>query len=303
VGAVRFYHLVYLVTETCSSIKQTKVTNLIAIGTIAISLSIFGVFLLVYVNLNAIAQKWSEAVHMTIYLKNELPEGQIPALEKTLKELKQIESVSFVSKEEALRIFQDRLKGQESLLAGMTGNPLPASFEVKIKKRYQNPEGMKMLAATLEKFQEVEEVQYGQDWLESLTALVGLLRLVSLFVGSLLFAALVFIISNTIKLTLYARKEELDIMRLVGATDGFIKGPFLIEGVFRGVVGSSCALFILYLVYNLFVSYLKQSSYLLLKFLSLSFLPTDLMIGLLLFGGVMGWFGSVLTLRRFLNTY
>lgn len=300
---MRFYHFIYLITETWSSIRQTTMSNLITIGTIAIALSIFGVFLLIYVNLNAIFQKWSEAVHMTVYLKDDPTEEQVKTLEDSLKELKQVETVFFVSKEEALRIFQERLKGQESLLAGMTGNPLPASFEIKIKKRYQNVEGIKGLAALIGKFQEVDEIQYGQDWLESLAAVIGLLKLMGFFVGSLLFTALVFIISNTIKLTLYARKDELDIMKLVGATDGFIKGPFLMEGIFRGIVGSFCALGILYLVYTLFVSNLQHSSHFLLKFLSLSFLSMDLIIGILIFGGLMGWCGSALTLRRFLNTY
>jgi cell division transport system permease protein len=300
---MKLYLLLYILSEAYASIKQTKVTNLIAIGTIAVSLSIFGVFLLVYVNLNVTVQKWSEAVHITIYLKDGLPEEQLITLEKSLKELKQIETASFISKEQALKVFQERLKGQESLLAGMTGNPLPASFELKIKQRYQTLEGMKMLATQIEKFQGVDEVQYGQEWLESLSAVAGLLKLVSFFVGILLFAALVFIISNTIKLTLYARKEEIDIMRLVGATEGFIKGPFLIEGIFRGVIGSFCALLILYGVYHIFTSNLKHSSYFLLQFLSLSFLPVYLIIGILLFGGFMGWCGSALTLRRFLNIY
>lgn len=300
---MRFYHLIYLVTETCSSIKQTKMSNLITIGTIAISLTIFGVFLLIYVNLNAIFQEWKEAVQITVYLNNDLTEEAIKTLENSLKEFKQIEAISFVSREEALKIFQARLEGQESLLAGMTGNPLPASFEIKIKKRYQNLESVKTLAGLIEKFQGIDEVQYGQDWLESLAAVIGLLKFLGFFVGCLLFAALVFIISNTIKLTLYARKDELDIMKLVGATDWFIKGPFLMEGIFRGVVGSSCSLLILYLVYKIFVSNLNHSSYLLLKFLSLSFLPSDLMTGIIIFGGLMGWCGSALTLRRFLSTY
>lgn len=300
---MRLYPFIYLISETYASIKQTKISNFIAIVTIAVSLSIFGVFLLVYVNLNEVVQRWSEAVHMTVYLKDPLSDEQIKALEKALSELKQIEAISFVSKEAALKTFQERLKGQESLLAGMTGNPLPASFEIKIKKRYQSPEGMKVLAAVIEKFQGVDEVQYGQDWLESLSAIVSLLRLVGFFVGSLLFVGLVFIISNTIKLTLYARKEELDIMRLVGATDRFIRGPFLIEGVFRGIVGSSCSLLLLYLVYKVFISSLNHSSYILFKFLSVSFLSSDLIIGILIFGGLMGWCGSALTLKRFLNTY
>ena len=300
----RFHLLTYFIREAIVNMTRSKVPNAIAVGMIAVSLSIFGIFLLIYLNLNAVARRWSDSVQVIAYVDESITEDQQMQLDAHIREIQAIDDVKFVSSEEALEEFKTRLVGHEELLDGVAdANPLPASFEIRLKPKYQNFASVQAVVDMLAQIPHLEDFQYGQTWLENLTIVINLLKFIGVFLGIFLFLTIIFIISNTIKLTLYTREEELNIMKFVGATETFIKGPFLAEGIMRGFLGATGSLVIIYLMYQLFLAVLHSSSSSLFMFLSLSFFSWSVMIGILVLGSFLGWCGSLFTLHKFLRTY
>ncbi len=197
--------------------------------------------------------------------------------------------------------FRKSLKGKEGLLEGIGRNPLPASFELKIEKQFRYIEFIRLLSERFSKLDGVDEVQYGEEWFSNLIAFLNLLKITGFFIGSLFAVAIIFIISSTISLSLYAREEEIGIMKLLGATNGFIKTPFIIEGMFQGAVGSAIAILILNAVYHLFTQNLILSPWLFLVSSNPSFLPRYLIAGLVLVGPILGIIGSLSSINRFLR--
>jgi cell division transport system permease protein len=285
--------------------SRNKLLNSIAIGMIAVSLAIFGIFLLIYVNLNSVARHWTDSVQIIAYFHDPLTNDQSLQIDAKIREIPYIEEVTYISQDDALKKFEERLVGHEQLLEGLAdSNPLPASFEIRVKRKYRDLAGVQKVVKRLqEKLPSVNDIQYGQKWLENLTTVINMLRFIGVFLGIFLFLTVIFIISNTIKLALYTREEELNIMKFVGATEAFIKGPFLAEGIIRGFSGSVLSLFILFLVHKLFTTIIHYSSSSLFTFSSISFLSMTAMINIILLGSFLGWCGSLLTLHKFLKTY
>ncbi len=299
----RFHLLRYFTREALTTIKRNTLLNLLTIAMIAVSLSIFELFLLIYLNLNTIVSHWSDSVQLIAYIDRQpSPEEQL-RLDSLIRELPSVDSVKFVSPETALETLRQRLKGHEDVLEGLEYNPLPASFEIRLQRKHQNLESVQQAVTLLEALQEFDDIQYGRQWLENLTAVIIMLRFSGIFLGLFLFLTVIFTVSNTIKLTLYSREEELNIMKYIGATESFIRGPFLAEGIVRGLLGASVSLLFLYLLFILFTTIIRFSSSSLFQFASIRFFSSYYIIGLLLLGSILGWCGSLLTLHKFLKTY
>ena len=299
----RFQLLRYFIREALLNIKRNKLLNTITIAMIAVSLSIFGLFLLIYVNLNTIVRHWSDSVQIIAYLDQQPSDDERLQIDSLIRDIASVDSVDFVSQEKALEKLKQRLSGHEDLLEGLESNPLPASFEIRLQRKAQNLEGVQEVVAQLKSISKFDDIQYGRKWLENLTIVINILKFLGVFLGLFLFLTVIFIVSNTIKLTLYSREEELNIMKYIGATESFIKGPFLAEGIVRGFLGSTCSLIFLYLLFLLFVTVTRFSSSSLFQFASIRFFSFSFMVGMLVLGSVLGWCGSLLTLHRFLKTY
>ena len=299
----RLHLLKYFIREAFTNIKRNKLLNTITIAMIAVSLSIFGLFLLLYINLNTVVRHWSDAVQIIAYIDQQPSEDEQLRINSLIRAIPSVDSVNFISQEEALETLKQRLSGHEDLLEGLENNPLPASFEIRLQKKHQNLEHVQTIVAQLENSSEFNDIQYGRQWLENLTTVINILKFLGVFLGLFLFLTVIFIVSNTIKLTLYSREEELNIMRYVGATESFIKGPFLAEGLVRGFLGSTLSLLFLYLLFLLFMTVTRFSSSSLFQFASIRFFSYHFIVGLLVLGSVLGWCGSLLTLHKFLKTY
>jgi len=190
------------------------------------------------------------------------------------------------------------LKGHEGVLEGVDKSVLPASFEVTVSEDYRDPGRMPGLVERLEKFSWAEDVQWGQEWIKKFSGVLRFMEAGALFMGVFLAAATVFIITNTIRLTVYARKEEIEVMRLVGASDVFIKMPFFLEGVIQGVAGGVLALGILLLGRAVLLS--GMPAY--LTFIVDTPVSVAALLLLLVSSGiVMGVAGSLISMGRFLK--
>jgi cell division transport system permease protein len=291
----------YFVSRAFSNIRQNIFVNILTIVTIAMALLILSLFLLLFVNLEGAADDWSKRVQITAYFDQELQPDELNALRGRVQSLTGTDHLAYVSKEEAIGRFRARLKGQESLLDGVTADVLPASFEITLKRASRTSEAIEAYVAALKNIPGVSEVQYGEEWVKRFNTFMNFMRMVGALLGGFLVLAVIFIVSNTIRLTIYARKEELELLGLVGATRFFIKAPFLIEGVLQGAVGAVLALVVLT---GFYMAFLHNAG----DFLSfnpaeagLSFLPPNYLLGIFGGGVALGFLGSLTSLKRFVN--
>lgn len=291
----------YFLARALANIRQNVFINIVTVGTITLALLIIALFLLVYVNLEGVADDWSKKVQVTAYFEQELPQAVITALKENIQRLPETDKVEYVTKYDALKRFRARLKGQESLLEGVSPEVLPASLEISLRKGSRGSDSVEAYVAKLKKIAGIGEIQYGEEWVRRFTTFLNFMRMVGVLLGGFLLLAVVFIVSNTIKLTIYSRRDELEILSLVGATRFFIKAPYVIEGMLQGAAGGASALLILSAFY---MGFLHNAG----NFLSfnpatagLSFLPVSHIVGIL-FGGVMlGFLGSLTSLKRFVS--
>ncbi|HJV64953.1 MAG TPA: permease-like cell division protein FtsX [Geomonas sp.] len=296
-----FGRLRYFSERALANLRQNLFVSAVTVGTIALALLIASLFLLVYVNLEGMAEGWSDKVQVTAYFDKEPAPLAVAALKGRVKAIPGTSKVVFVTQLEAEQRLKSRLKGQESLLEGITPEVLPASLEIGLDREHRDSASVAAYVAALKRIDGIGEVQYGEEWVRRFSTFMNLFRLMGLLLGSFLAITVLFIVSNTIKLTIYARKEELELLGLVGATRLFIKAPFLIEGVLQGALGALLSQLALLVCYYAF---LKNAG----NFLGvnpaaagLSFLPATHLAALLLGGVLLGFIGSLTSLRRFVN--
>jgi len=237
--------LAHYIGEALLNIRLNWTTTVIAVATTAFTLACFGVFLLLYLNLRAVATSLQSDFKVVVYVQESVPAQGVAQLQSLLKADPGVQVVSYVSKEQALADFRAQFPADSHLLQGLGENPLPASFVVSLSPSLRSPDAVRRWAERVKSVPGVEQVQYSRDWIDNLTAIVGYLELVAVGIGTVLSAASATIIASTIRLTLYARREEIEIMRLIGATSSFIRIPYLIEGTMLGMMGSAVALAIL----------------------------------------------------------
>lgn len=287
----------YFIREVAISLKRNNWMSLASIGTVTISLFILGLFLMVVVNLDRMASTLESQVQISVYLKDDITKPQTDAIEQKLKNLQGIDTINYISKDEAMKRFQERLGDQKYLLNALDNtNPLPNAFEITVK----DPQMVKSASKEVENLPGVDTAVYAQDVVEHLFDITKLIRYIGLSVIIFLAAATVFIIANTIRLTVFARRKEIAIMKYVGATNWFIRWPFLLEGVILGFIGGDIAAVLLRLAYMA----LTQKVYDMMAFFPLiplyPFL-TYITAAIIASGIVIGALGSVISIKRYLE--
>ncbi len=291
--------LVYFLRKALENIWTNPFLSLVTLSTIAISMLILGLFSLIYLNVQQSLHQMGGELQITAYLQETISSEQAEVLRSKVADWPEVEGITYISKEQALARFRSQLREYAGILEGLKENPLPASLELTLIPQYGRSGNIKDLSTRLGRLPGVAEVQYGRKWMAKLRVFVEVMKLVGITVGGLLLIATIFVISNTIKLTFYSRREELEIMRLVGATDFFIKAPFLIEGLLHGLGGALLAAGGLSLLVLFLFSHLDLPLRLAVMAGSL---PTgQLVAGFLGLGLLLGVLGSMVSLRRFLR--
>ncbi|MEE9122230.1 MAG: permease-like cell division protein FtsX [Syntrophobacteria bacterium] len=291
--------LVYFLRKALGNIWINPFLSLVTLSTIAISMLILGLFSLIYLNVQQSLHQMGGELQITAYLQETISPEQAEVLRSKVADWPEVEEITYISKEQALARFRSQLREYAGILEGLKENPLPASLELTLMPQYGRSGNIKELSTRLGRLPGVAEVQYGRKWMAKLRVFVEVMKLVGITVGGLLLIATIFVISNTIRLTFYSRREELEIMRLVGATDFFIKAPFLIEGLLHGLGGALLAAGGLSLLILFLFSHLDLPLRLAVMAGSL---PTgQLVAGFLGLGLLLGVLGSMVSLRRFLR--
>jgi cell division transport system permease protein len=285
----------YFFDEALTSLWRSRLVNAVSIGTIAVSLFVLGAFLTVASRLGDVVSRWTEKVQLIVYLDDRIEPRVLASLEDRLRQDAAVDALERVSREQALARFRELFRDLRSLPEDLGENPFPASLEVSLRPGHQSPAEVQRLARSLDGAPGVREVQYDLLWIERLATGVRLVRGLGAFLGGILALAGVFTISNVIRLTIYAREDELDIMRLVGATRAYVKGPFVAEGMLQGGLGGIVATFLLWGALGWLSRALASSD--LLGRATLA--PPPAIMLLLVAGGMaVGVAGSLLSLAR-----
>lgn len=278
--------------------------TLVAVGSVTAVLLVLGLSLLTIININSLADYIESSVEIKAFLEEKLDSSRIETIGEKIGQIQGVREIDFETKEMALIKYREQLGDNDSLLEGLEGenNPFPSSYIVKV----DDPNTIGSIADEIAVFEGVEEVQYGKDVVDRLLESTHLIRVVGTVLICILAFISVFIISNTIKLTVVARRKEISIMKYIGATDSFIRFPFIIEGLLLGVIGSGLASGLVAVIYDYFFTSMNNSFGGIFVMLSGYFAPfaetlynTSLI--LLAVGIVIGVAGSTISLRRFLN--
>lgn len=291
----------YFLHEALTSMRRNRGISSLAVATIGIALTLLGGFVYVSANFSTLVDRWSRELQLNVYLLDDATDDEIQALRERLRAIPEVEEVRHVSKDEALARFREYFADLSDLPDALDANPLPASLEVRLQEEARSPETVARLASGLSGMPGVEDVQYDTGWVERLDALVRLGSAAGYVVGGLLLVAATFTTANVIRLALYSRRDEVSILQLVGATRGFIQGPFLVEGLLQGVLGGVLALLLLGAA-HLSARAAPVGAGVLMRIATDRFLGPEPILGLLALGAAMGLTGSFLAVRRFLAT-
>jgi cell division transport system permease protein len=294
---VRLSTIKYYFREAFQSVLRNSWLSVASVGVVAVSLLILGSSLILVINANNIAANLESSVEITAFLKDKTSSDQIRALEIKIKAQPEVVEAKYVSKAQALEEMKKNFGDNEDIQAGLEEkNPLPDALRIKTS----NVEQVEPLARQLESFEQVDQVRYGQGVVEKLLALSKWVRTAGLVTMVLLGIAAVFLIATTIRLSVFARRKEIGIMKMLGATNWFVRFPFLLEGMFLGLVGSILSVTVIYFGYLSLIGSIQLS----LPFIQLvsdrsQLVP--LVESLLGLGLGIGVAGSMISLRKFLN--
>ena len=287
---------------TLSNILNNKQTFLLSVGTITISIFFLGLFSLLFLNLNEFLSKWNRQVQLIVYLKDDITNSQRKALVDIIKNSKNVDSYIEVSREMAWAEFQSNMSEDLKPFLELDFNPLPASYKIKFQEVDKRWVYIRELSETLEFQKGVESIEYGEEWILRFEKFMVITKLFLFAMGGLLCLGLTLIISNTIRLSIYSRQDEIELMLLIGATPRFVRIPFLLEGMLQGFMGSVLALFFVGGV-HLYMKKEFQSSFEILS-INFGFIDEPFLIGLVglsIFVGLMASYISTFQFLRLLN--
>jgi cell division transport system permease protein len=254
-GVIELFNLDFFITEAWTGFKRSGIMSLVSIGTITVSLVIFGAFLLAVLNIGNVVSQVGSRLEVMTYVDADLSADRLDEMKLKFERLDGVENVKFISKDEAWSSFKSSFAGSLNLDSSIAGNPLPNTFILRVR----NVDMVAYVANTASKVPGAEEVRYSGDLADKIRTLAGAVRIGGLILVSLLSFATLLIVVNTIRLTVLARETDISIMKLVGATDSFIKWPFIIEGVIIGLVGSALSVLILFSSYELIASRISEA--------------------------------------------
>lgn len=284
-----------LTREALLSFRRAPLLSVLSVTTIAFSLFTVGLFGLVAVNLRQALKGLEERVEIVAFTLRGTPSETIALATQDIAAFPEVKEVSFVSEEEALRRARAELVEFRDAYRDIQVNPLPASIEVRMKEGYSDAATVERVAQRLRGFGFIEDVRFGREWVQKLDHLRNITGVVGLVIGLAFAAVAVVIIGVTIRLTILQRAREISIMRLVGATNWFVRGPFLLEGALKGLLGGLLSLVLCYAGYILF----RDNSGGTLS--GLVFFGPEEMVLIIIFGVLLGLGGSLVSVGRHLR--
>jgi len=290
------HHTKYFFSQAFNSISRNRLLSLATVTTVTVCILILGIAMLLFLNTSSLMSNLESDVEINAFLNKDLTQSQIADVKTQIEALPGIDSVLFVSKDQALQNLQKSFGGESYNLGTTMGrNPLPNSYQIKAK----DPHNVPALAAQIDQLYGVDKVNYGEGLVERLFKMTQWIRTISIVIILLLAMGAVFLIATTIRLAIYARRKEIYLMKLIGATDWFVRWPFFLEGVLLGSAGALIALIFLGAGYSSILHNVK--AVLFISLLNNSGILFTVYGGLLLTGAVLGTVGTLISLNRYLD--
>lgn len=280
-----------VVREALLAFRRAPLLSTLSVTTIAFSLFVVGLFGLVAVNLQRALREVAERVEIVAYVLPGTPIETLTLAQKDIEAFPEVQAATYVSEDEALQRARRELVEFRNVLQELERNPLPASIEVKLKPHFRDVEHVNDVAERLRGFGFVDDVRFGREWVEKLDRLRQVAAAVGLVVGAAFAAVAIIIIGTTIRMAVLQRSREIAIMRLVGATDGFIRRPFLLQGAIKGMLGGLAAIGLSYGAYALINRWLIHAE----------FFSQQQAVAIVGFGMLIGLFGSAASVGRHLR--
>lgn len=277
--------------ETALAFRRAPLLSALSITTIAFSLFVFGLFGLVTVNIHRTIGTVAERVEVVAYLKRGTALQTVEVAADDIEAFPEVESVRHITEAEALARARADLREFQDVFSDLESNPLPASLDIRLKPQFRDARNAALVAERLRAYTFIDDIRYGRDWVEKLDRLRAIAGAVGVVVGAAFALVAVIIIGTTIRMAVLQRSREIAIMRLVGATDGFIRRPFLVEGVLKGLLGGALALGLSYVAWAAIDTYLIRASF---------FTPGQAALGIAA-GAVIGLAGSTVSVGRHLR--
>ncbi len=285
----------YALKESLSGFKRVKISGIITIFTITVSLLLLGIFLIVLENINGIVQNIRNRIEIEAFLKDNLTEKEKYNIKLTLLKIEGIKDINFISKEEASKIFKEEFG--EEINRVLDFNPLPESFKISLWDTYKTSERINTIINKIKTIDGIDDVIYRKTLLELLDRRAKLFSEVSLVIIAIISIISIFLISNTIGLIIYSKRKIIETMRLVGATERFIKTPFIIEGIFHGLLSGIIASLIIYIIIRFGLPILGED---LLANIKINYYFYAIII---LSGCLLSLIGSIFSTQTFIKSY
>lgn len=287
----------YFFRETLMALRRNALVTFAAISTVFISLFLLGGSLLVQRQVNLMAGDWASRVEVSVFLREDASDDQVSALGEKIAGMPEVQTVQFESKDEAYRRFQELFRDSPTIVENVGPDALPESYRVKLKE----PEKFQVVAARLASEPAIDEVKDERAVLNKLLAVTGILRTGAMAVAAIMLVSAAGLIGNTVRMAVFARRREIAIMKLVGATNWFIRVPFLIEGMVQGLLGAGVAILALFAMKIVFIDPLRdQSLFGFIPWFGTSHVLFTVPI-LLVTGVAIAAVASLLAMRRFLE--
>ncbi len=281
------------------NLRQTWPSQFMTLLTVSLSVLIFAFFYLIYTNMLNSGDRLGDDLRLIVYLEDDPGLEMREQLRRKIINFDEVEEINFISREEAFERFSKQLTDNQDLLLDIPKDFLPASVEVVPLKNLRSLNQIKLFSEYLAKLPGTMKVQYGQDWVERFYYFTRLLSIVVLLSGSLLILTTIFMVAYTIRLTIFGRQAELELLKLVGATNNYIQTPFLIEGFLQGLLGSSLGLASLYLLYRWIKGHFSGPG--LLNLFEFTFFPPIVIVVIVIVSILLCTVGSFTSMQKFLR--
>ena len=299
-GGIGLRSIAHLTREAVVSLWRSRVVSLFAVGIIALSLATVGSFLIVTQNLERILERFHN-IEFSLYIADDATREELAEVNTVLANTPSVVSSRYVSKDEALAIFKKTHPSLAAVPSSLGSNPFPASYEVRLTEELGDPQAIEELAGQLTNLAAVDSVGLDHELVRRLGSARSVVHAVGFFFGGILAFASLFTVANVVKLTAYAHRDEIEIMKLVGATNAFVRGTYIIEGMLQGLCGGVVGVAVLYAGYSAATSYLTSSSLVFLQSLTSSFLATGATATLIAAATLTGMLGAALSLGRYVR--
>lgn len=291
--------MLFCLKKALLDIRSNRFLTIVTTITISLSILIVAAFYLFVFNADHLIGEWKKGIRMMVYLQSTSDKAMRLNIKYRIQQFSEVKEARFISKKEGLNWLREQMRGTQSLFVHLGANPLPDAFEIHLAPFDYPWKTIEKLALQIEAIEGVAEVESGQRWLGKMSNMLELFKLGGYVLGGIFFMAAVFIVANTIRLVIYTRRDEVEIMRLVGAEDRFIKAPFYLEGLLQGAVGGFVGLAVLYGLY--FMITLRMDSATTGFLLKIRFLPLSSLLAIMIGSTLVGGLGSFLSLQQFLN--